>query len=101
MNPSCIYINSLVHFAKEKHTTKDGIPYTIRYYLLDKRFLKETSTDYLEAILSRIKIKDLDNYYYEIVTLQYINNQKLYYTLDKYNLLISLSEFCSMLGRSY
>ncbi len=101
MSPLFLYINSLLHFAKEKYLTKDGHPYIIRYYLLDKRFLKPTDSEYLEAILYGTKIKDLDEYYYEIITLQYINNQKTYYLLDRYNLLISMDEFCKMLGRNY
>ena len=101
MSPLLLYINSLVHFAKEKHITKDNQPYIVRYYLLDKRFLRQTSAEYLEAILYGTKVKDLDEYYYEIITLQYINNQKTYYLLDKYNLRITLDEFCRMIGRNY
>ena len=99
MNPLYLYINSLIHFAKEKYITQDEQQYTVRYYLLDKRFIKPINIDYLEAIMKGTKIKDLDSYYYQVTTLQYINNQNLYYTLDRYNLLISLDEFIEVIDR--
>ncbi len=95
-----LYINSLLHFSREKEITKDEQKYKVRYYLLDKRFVKPTTTDYLEAILSGTKIKDLDEYYYQIITLQYLNNQNVFYTLERYNIILSINEFIEMMERS-
>ena len=100
MSPFYLYINSLLHFSKEKEIVKDEQRYKVRYYLLDKRFVKKTTTDYLEAILSGTKVKDIDNYYYQIITLQYLNNQNVFYTLERYNVIISINEFIEMIERS-
>ena len=100
MSPLYLYINSLLHFSREKIIKKDEQEYTIRFYFLDKRFVRQTTAEYLEAILNGTKIKDLDEYYYQIASLQYLNSQNTYYLLDRYNLIISLEEFITMIERS-
>jgi len=99
MNSFYLYINSLLHFSREKEIIKDEQRYKVKYYLLDKRFVKPTNIDYLEAILNGTKVKDLDEYYYQIITLQYLNSQNVYYTLKRYNVILSINEFIEMIER--
>ena len=78
-SPINLYMNSYLHYSKKKTFHLEDEVKDLHISLLEKRFLNTFNLDIIQKSFPYCKLKDLDNYYIQIISYYPINQKSMFY----------------------
>lgn len=100
INPLWLYINSYLHYGDKKEIKIDDVPHTLYIYYLDKRFVIEKDVDIIKRGFAYCNVKDIDKYWYKIISSYPLNNYSIFYKLLENSIIYNINYFNKIIRSS-